>query len=63
MVNRTERELPQYINTIDQANQFAVEVTRPDGSMPFFDKIITPEHNIIMSISIYRKPTNRDQYL
>ena len=51
----------QHINSIDEAITFTVEDTRPNGSMPFLDTILLPEHNITLSISVYRKPTHTNQ--
>ena len=51
-----------FCNTTGQAIIFTGEATRQDGSMPFLDTIVTPEQNIILFISVYRKPTCTDQY-
>ena len=31
--------------------------------MPFMDTLVKPEQDRTLSISVYRKPTQRDQYL
>ena len=51
------------INNIDQAVKFTVEGTRPGGSMPFMDALVTLEQNRILSINVYRKPNHMYQYL
>ena len=64
-IQRTEHKenFLQHINSINQAIRFIEEGTQPDGSMPFLDTIITPEQNRTLSISVYRKHTQRNQYL
>ena len=36
---------------------------KEDGAIPFLDTIVTPEPDGKLSIDVYRKPTNMDQYL
>ena len=52
-----------YINNIDSAIKFTVEDTRPDGSVPFLDTLVIPEHNGTCSTRVYRRPSHMDQYL
>ena len=53
----------QHINSVDPAIRFTVEDNKEDGSIPFLDTIVKPEADGSLSISVYRKPTNTDQYL
>ena len=54
----------QHLNSIDQANiKFTKEDSRPDGSMPFLDILITPEQDGSLKTTVYRKPTHTDLYL
>ena len=58
-----KEEFLQHINSVDNAIQFTVEEAKEDGSIPFLDTLITPEHNGTFSIGVYRKPTHTDLYL
>ena len=40
-----------------------MEDNKEDGSIPFLDTIVKPEENGSLSITVYRKPTHKDQYL
>ena len=40
-----------------------MENNKEDGAIPFLDTIITPEADGNLSITVYRKPTQMDQYL
>ena len=42
---------------------FTVEDNKEDGSIPFVDTIVKPEADGTLSITVYRKPTQTDQYL
>ena len=53
----------QHINSVDPAIRFTVEDNKEDGSIPFLDTIVKPEADGSLSISVYRKPTQTDQYL
>ena len=53
----------QHINSVDPAIRFTVEDNKKDGSIPFLDTIVKPEVDGSLSITVYRKPTHRDQYL
>ena len=55
--------LLQHLNSIDQNIQFTKEDSRPDGSMPFLDILITPREDGSLKTTIYRKPTHTDLYL
>ena len=52
-----------HLNSIHHHIQFTKEESRPDGSMPFLDILITPKENGSLSSTIYRKPTHTDLYL
>ena len=53
----------KHLNSIDHHIQFSKEDSRPDGSMPFLDILITPREDGSLSTTIYRKPTHTDLYL
>ena len=53
----------QHINSFDPAIKFTVEDNKEDGSIPFLDTIVKPEVDGSLSITVYRKPTQTDQYL
>ena len=40
-----------------------MENNKEDGAIPFSDTIVKPETNGMLSTTVYRKPTNMDQYL
>ena len=52
-----------HLNSIDHHIQFTKEDSRPDGSMPFLDILITPKEDGSLSTTVYRKPTHTDLYL
>ena len=53
----------QHINSVDPAIRFTVEDNKEDGFIPFLDTIVKPEAHGSRSITVYRKPTHKDQYL
>ena len=53
----------QHINNTDNAIKYTVEDTRENGSVPFLDILVTPEHNGTLVTSVYSKATHTDQYL
>ena len=53
----------QQINSVDLAIKFTVEDNKEDGAIPFLDTTVKPEADGKLSIIVYRKPTNTDQYL
>ena len=58
-----KQEFPQHINSVDPAMLFTVENNKEDGAIPFLDTIVKPEADGNLSITVYRKPTDTDQYL
>ena len=56
-------EFLQLINFIDEGIQFTAENTKEDGSMPFLDTLVIPQSDGSLMTTVYRKPTNTDQYL
>ena len=40
-----------------------MEDNKEDGAIPFFDTIVKPGADGKLSTTVYRKPTNTDQYL
>ena len=55
MQQQSNREFSQQINSVDPSIIFTAEETRPDGSMPFLDTLITPQIDGILTTSVYRK--------
>ena len=53
----------EHINSIDPHIQFTSEDSKPDGSMPFLDMLITPTEDGRLNTTVYRKPTHTDMYL
>ena len=53
----------RHINSVDPAIRFTVEDNKEDGSIPFLDTIVKPVVDGSLSIAVYRKPTQTDQYL
>ena len=58
-----KQEFLEHINSIDNQIQFTSEDSKPDGSMPFLDMMITPREDGRLSTTVYRKPTHTDLYL
>ena len=54
--------LLQHINSQDPYIQFTVKSTQ-QGSLPFYDTLVTIEPNNTFSTLVYRKPIHTDQYL
>ena len=52
-----------HINSIDPAIMFTVEGTQDNGAIPFLDALVTPLADNSLSITVYHKPTDMDQYL
>ena len=53
----------EHLNFIDHHIQFTSEESRPDGSIPFLDILITQKEDGNLSTTVYRKPTHTDLYL
>ena len=53
----------EHLNSIHQNIKFTCEEVRDDGSMPFFDILITPKEDGSLITSVFRKPTHTDLYL
>ena len=53
----------EHINSVDLAVRFTVEDNKEDGAIPFLDTTVKPEADGRLYITVYRKPTNMDQYL
>ena len=58
-----KQEFLDHINSIDHHIQFTSEDSKPDGSTPFLDMMITPKEDGRLSTTVYRKPTHTDMYL
>ena len=52
-----------HVNNIDPAIKFTVEGHQENGSIPFLDTLVKPEADNFLSITVYRKHTDTDQYL
>ena len=64
VINKAEhsQDLLQHINNQDPHIQFTVEPTQ-QGSLPFLETLATIQPDNTFSTSVYRKPTQTDQYL
>ena len=58
-----KEEFLQHINSVDPSIIFTTEETRPDGSMPFQDMLITPQQDGTLTISVHKKPTHTNLYI
>ena len=58
-----KEEFLTHLNSVDKNIQFTNEETRPDGSMPFLDILVTPSIDGRVNTTVYRKPTHTDQYM
>ena len=58
-----KQEFLDHINSIDHHIQFTRKGSRPDGSMPFLDILVTPGDDGRLSTTVYRKTTHTDLYL
>ena len=58
ILQQSHREFLQHINSVDLSIIFATEETRPDGSMPFLDTLITPHQDgTLKTVYIGSQPT------
>ena len=53
----------EHINTVDHTIKCKEEDNKDDGAIPFLDTIVKPEADGRLSITVYKKPTHRYQYL
>ena len=51
------------INNINPAINFTVKGNQENGAIPFLDTLVKPEADNSLSIKVYHKLTNTDQYL
>ena len=58
-----KKDFLQHNNSVDPAIKYTVEDNKEDGSVSFLDAIVKPEVDGGLSITVYRKPTDTDQYL
>ena len=58
-----KQNILEYINSVELAIMFTMEDNKEDSAIPFLDTIVNPEPNGGFSITVYRKPTQMDQYL
>ena len=65
IITKAEHSKPllQHINNQDPHIQFTVDEPSQQGTLPFLDTLVTIESNNTFTTSVYRKPTNTDQYL
>ena len=59
----SKQEFLEHINKVDPANKFTMEGTQGKGAIPFLDTLITLQADGSLSITVYQKPTQTDQYL
>ena len=63
IVNKTYlQELLEHINNLHRQTQFTKEEEN-NFSLPFIDTLVQRNHDKTISVKIYRKPTNTNQYL
>ena len=48
---------------MDDNINFTCEEADEDGSIAFLDMLITPDEDVRLKTSVYRKATHTDQYL
>ena len=58
-----KQDFLENINNLDPAIKFTVENNKQDEAIPFLDTTVQPEADNTLSLTVYRKPTNTDQYL
>ena len=58
-----KEEFFHHINSIDPRIQFTSEESKPDGSIPLLDCLVTPQEDGSIMTAVYRKPTHTDMYL
>ena len=58
-----KQDFLQHINSVDPVIQFIVENNKEDGTIPFLDTIVKSEADGNLSITVYMKPTHKDQYV
>ena len=64
IIEATKKEgFLEHINSIDPHIQFTTEDAKDNGSIPFLDTIVMPQHDNSLLTSVYRKPTHTDLYL
>ena len=51
------------INNMDPHIQFTSEDPKPDGSLPYLDTVVLPQHDNPLLTTVYRKPTHTDFYI
>ena len=52
-----------HINKVDPAIKLTIEDNKESGTIPFLDALFKPEADNSLSITVYRKPMQTDQYL
>ena len=52
-----------HINSVDPAIKFTVKGNQEDGAIPFLDTLVKPKADSSLSMKVYHKPTDTDQYL
>ena len=53
----------EHISSHDPHIQFNTEETRPDGSMPFLDSLVTHQQDRALFTTVYMEPAHTDQYM
>ena len=54
--------LMEHIDKVDPAIKFTVDGNQENGAIPFLDTLVKPEADNTLSLTVYRKPQNMDQY-
>ena len=58
-----KEEFLTHLKSVDKNIQFTGEESRPDGSIPFLDILITPGEDGRLDTTVYRKLIHTDQYM
>ena len=57
------QQLLEHINSQGSDIQFTNEEPNQDGSLPFLDTLVSPGLDNTLRTTVYRSPTNTNQYL
>ena len=57
------QQFPNLLNSLNTHTQFTPEAPNEQGSLPFLDTSVSAGPNSSLVTSVYRKPTDMDQYL
>ena len=52
----------QHLNSQQPTIRFTMEIEK-DNTIPFLDKLVSRDSNVLLTTTVYRRPTHTDQYL